>query len=164
MFSNISMKHLLLVFCVVLLTSCNYFEQKKISSEELLEEELQTFNWKDVDEYPTFASCDSSSGKLLKKQCFERTLQNIVAAQLSKQRIVVSQDVTDTILLKITIDTKGQLTVDDISCKPLTKQQIPNLDSLLLHSFDSLPIIFPAIKRSQQVATQFSLPIVVNIQ
>ncbi|WMI68586.1 hypothetical protein [Mangrovimonas sp. YM274] len=158
------MKHLLLVFCVVLLTSCNYFEQKKISSDELLEEELQTFNWKDVDEYPTFASCDSSSGKYVKKQCFEQTLQNIVATQLSKQHIIVSQDVSDTILLKITIDNKGQFTINDISYKPMTGQQIPDLDSLLLQSFDSLPKIYPAIKRSQQVATQFSLPIVVNIQ
>jgi hypothetical protein len=157
------MKRLSIILCVFVLTSCNYFEKNKVFTEDILEEELQTFNWNDVDEYPTFASCDTTLGKENKRQCFENTLLQVLNKNLLKQNIVVTEDVNDTILLKITIDNQGNFNVDDIQSSELTKAQIPKIDSLLIHSFDSLPKIYPAIKRSQQVTTQFSLPVVVKI-
>ena len=157
------MKSLILVCCLLALTSCDYFEKKKVYTKDILEEELQTFNWNDVDEYPTFDLCDSTSGKENKRHCFENTLTQILNRQLSNQNIVVTEDVNDTILLKITIDNQGKFSVDDVIASEITKAQIPKIDSLLIHSFDSLPKIYPAIKRSQQVNTQFSLPVVVNI-
>lgn len=157
------MKYFLIVFCAIILTSCNYFEKKKVHTKDILEEELQTFNWNDVDEYPTFELCDTASGKENKKKCFENSLTQILNKHLSNQNIVVTEDVSDTIVLKITISNQGQFTVNDIESSELTKAQIPNIDSLLIHGFDSLPKIYPAIKRSQQVTTQFSLPVVVSI-
>lgn len=156
------MKRLSLIFCFVLI-SCNYFEKKKVYTEDILQEELQTFNWNDVDEYPTFASCETTTGKDNKRQCFENTILQVLNKKLSEQNIVVTEDINDTIILKITIDNQGNFNVNDIKSGELTKAQIPKIDSLLIHSFDSLPKIYPAIKRSQQVATQFSLPIVVRI-
>ena len=157
------MKRLSLIFCFIVLTSCDYFEKKKVYTKDILEEELQTFNWNDVDEYPTFTSCDTTLGKENKRQCFENTLLEVLNKNLLKQNIVVTEDVNDTILLKITIDNQGNFNVNDIKSSELTKAQIPKIDSLLIHSFDSLPKIYPAIKRSQQVTTQFSLPVVVGI-
>jgi hypothetical protein len=157
------MKRLSIILCVFALISCNYFEKKKVFTEDILNEELQTFNWNDVDEYPTFASCDTTLGKENKRQCFENTLLQVLNKNLLKQNIVVTEDVNDTILLKITIDNQGNFNVNDIQSNELTKAQIPKIDSLLIHSFDSLPKIYPAIKRSQQVTTQFSLPVVVRI-
>jgi hypothetical protein len=143
-----------------MLTSCEYFNKKKIDTEDILKEELKSINWNDVDEYPTFSICDSS---LNKKTCFEDILRNRLNDNLSKQNIVVTEDVSDTILLKIHIDNKGNFSIKNIVSSELTKVQIPQLDSILRHSFDSLPKIFPAIKRSQQVAVEFNLPVVVNI-
>ncbi len=157
------MKHIILICGFLVLTSCNYFEKKKVYTEDILEEELQTFNWNDVDEYPTFASCDTTLGKEKKRLCFENTLLNILNTNLSRQNIVVSNDVNDTIVLKMTIDNHGNFNIDDLKISEFTKAQIPEIDSLLIHSFDSLPKIHPAIKRSQQVTTQFSLPVVVSI-
>lgn len=154
------MKRLVLLLISVSLWSCDYFDKKKINTNDILEEELQSINWKDVDEYPTFSICDSSSNK---KICFEDVLRNRLNTNLSQQNIIVTEDVSDTILLKIYIDNKGNFTIKDIVCSDATRTQIPQLDSILRHSFDSLPKIYPAIKRSQQVATEFSLPVVVNI-
>jgi len=134
-----------------------------VYTEDLLQEELQTFNWNDVDEYPTFSSCDTAPDKEQKRHCFENTLLAILNTNLSKQNIVVSEEVNDTIVLKIIIDNQGNFNIDDIQIHASTKEQIPEIDSLLIHSFDSLPKIYPAIKRSQQVTTQFSLPVVVKI-
>lgn len=154
------MKRLVLLLILVSFWSCDYFDKKKINTNDILEEELQSINWKDVDEYPTFSICDSAANK---KVCFEDVLRNRLNTNLSHQNIIVTADVSDTILLKIHIDNKGNFTVKDIVYSEATRLQIPQLDSLLRHSFDSLPEIYPAIKRSQQVATEFSLPVVVNI-
>ncbi len=158
------MKRILSFLLLLSVLSCEYFGKEKVYSEDLLEEELKTFSWNDVDEYPSFASCDSTSGKAEKKQCFEQTLLDILNKNLSEQQIVVSGPIDDTVNLKITINSKGDFAITDIQSKPLTKQEIPQLDSLLRVSLQSLPKIYPAIKRSQQVTTQFNLPVIIKIE
>jgi len=158
------MNRLLLILFLCLMCSCDFFNKKKENSKDIFEEQLLTFNWKDVDEYPTFESCDNTSGKENKKACFENTLREVLNRNLAVHQIVVSEEINDTIQLKITIDNKGELFIDDIVTNEMTRSQIPQVDSLLIKSLDSLPKIFPAIKRNQQVKTQFIFPIVIKIE
>jgi len=158
------MKRIFFFFVLITMISCDYFDKKKVYSDDLLENELEMFTWNDVDEYPTFSSCDSTIGKENKKQCFENTLRDILNTNLSQYHIVVSQAIEDTVQLEITIDKEGQFLVNSIKSSAITKQEIPQLDSLLRSSLDSLPKIFPAIKRSQQVTTQFNLPVIIKIE
>ena len=158
------MKRIFIFLVFINMMSCEYFNKKKVYSEDLLENELEMFTWNDVDEYPTFASCDSTSGKENKKQCFENTLRDILNVNLSQYHIVVSESIEDTVQLRITIDKEGVFSINSIKSSLLTKQEIPQLDSLLRRSLDSLPRIFPALKRSQQVTTQFSLPVIIKIE
>lgn len=157
------MKPIVFLLILLLATSCSYFEKKKIYSEDLLEEELQTFNWNEVDTYPTFSNCDSIIVKADSKACFQNTLVANVNKYLETQNIAVSKDVNDTIRLKITIDNKGLLEVESMTFKPETAIQIPEIDSLLRQSLKGIPKIFPAIKRRQQVKTAFELPVIVKI-
>ena len=158
------MKPIVFLLILLLATSCNYFEKKKIYSEDLLEEELQTFNWNEVDTYPTFSSCDSISKKADIKACFQNTLVTNVNRFLEAQHIVVSEDINDTIRLKIVIDSKGILEVESIDYHPQTAIQIPEIDSLLRQILKEVPKIFPAIKRNQQVKTAFELTVIVKIK
>lgn len=157
------MKRLIFYFIIINLLSCDYFDKKKVYTEDILEDQLQTFNWNDVDEYPSFDSCESTSGKENKKTCFENTLRSILNQNLAKHQILVSEDVNDTVRLKITIDNQGKFTIHDIISADITRTHIPELYSLLRQSLDSLPKIYPAIKRSQHVKTQFELPVIIKI-
>lgn len=157
------MKRLLFFYCLCVMWSCTYFESKKVTVDDILEDELQTFSWSEVDEYPTFEVCDSLTSKTDKKHCFETTLLQVLKTNLTVQGIVVEEDVSDTVLLKINISKSGVFTVKNIKSKPKTRQLIPDLDSLLLSSLDTLPKLYPAIKRSQQVTTEFTLPVVIKI-
>ena len=148
---------------LLLFTSCNYFEKKKVNATDLLEEELQTFNWNDVDTYPTFGSCDSIAIKTESKICFQNTLVSSVNQFLQAQNIVVSDNINDTISLNLVIDNKGFLEVKKIKVKPETQFQIPKIDSLLRQSLKEIPKIHPAIKRGQQVTTAFELPVIIKI-
>jgi len=157
------MNRIVCLLILVFASSCNYLEKKKVSSEDLLEEELQTFNWNAVDTYPTFSSCDSISVKEEQKKCFQNTLVENVNLFLEAQNLIVSEDVNDTIRLKISINNKGLLDVESIQMKPETAFQIPEIDSLLRQSLKEIPKIYPAIKRNQQVTTTFELPVIVKI-
>ena len=154
-------------FCflvLLILTSCEYFNVKKTSSEAILKEELQTFNWNEVDEYPTFSSCDSLVSKLESKQCFEQVLTSHITTFLQKETIIVTQDIQDTIRLQFQVSEKGLLSLLEVEVDSITKSEIPNINALLAQSVDSLPEIFPAIKRGQQVTTEFKLPIIISVK
>lgn len=147
---------LVLILC---LTSCDYFDKKKVSAEDILNEELKSFNWNEVDEFPSFTLCDSFSTKLERRQCFETTLTKSISDYLGASTFVVSQSVNDTVVMMFQISETGQLTVLDIHISDEIKAQIPELDSLLKQSVYDLPTIHPALKRGQQVKTEFKMPI-----
>ena len=157
------MKYLGIVLLFFSLTSCDYFDKKKINAEDILNEELKTFNWSEVDEYPTFQSCKDANSQTAKKQCFENTLTAHISNYLGKENIVVTQDVNDTIVIKFLISETGDLSVLNVKSAENTKIQIPKIDTLLVNSLKGLPKIYPAIKRSQQVKTEFKLPIIISV-
>ncbi len=148
---------------ILLLTSCEYFNVKKTSSEAILEEELQTFNWNDVDEYPSFSKCDDAISKDERTLCFQETIAENITSYLLDERIVVTQDINDTIMLKFQVSNEGELVLLEAKIDSLTTLEIPNIKHLLNKSLDSLPKIFPAIKRGQHVTTVFKLPIVIQV-
>ncbi len=157
------MKQICVFLVLLLLISCEYFNAKKTSSEAILKEELQTFNWKDVDEYPAFSSCDSSASRQERRKCFVASLTTHISNYLQKETIIVTQDINDTIVLNLQVNDSGVLTLLNAKVDSLTTEEIPSIKSLLSRSLDSLPKIFPAIKRGQQVTTEFKLPIIINM-
>ena len=159
----VTMKYLTIFILVLCLSSCDYFEKKKVNAQDIVNEELQTFNWNDVDDYPSFKACESATSKQDSKQCFENTLITHITNRLRKETIVVTENVEDTGMIKFHISETGTLAVLNIKNKEFTKEQIPNLEALLMKSIDSLPTIYPAIKRGQQVKTEFTLPIVIQV-
>ena len=155
------MKYILYLFFFF---SCELNINKKISVDEILDEEWKTFNWSDVDEYPSFSTCDSLSSLSLKKECFIFTLSNQISVDLISNTKTVNRIIQDTVILKFTISKDGEIDFDEL----IVDESIIDLRSLIDLSFKSsikkLPKIFPAIKRGQQVNVKFSLPIYVSTE
>ena len=157
------MKYLKLILVLLCITSCDYFDKKKVYPEDIIDEELKTFNWNEVDEYPNFSSCNSASTKIEREQCFQYTITKQITSYLNKKVIVVTEEVNDTILIKFLISETGTISIQQLESDSITKIQIPNIDILLENSLANLPKILPAIKRGQQVKTEFKLPVVVKV-
>lgn len=157
------MKQFVLLLFVVM-TSCQKLKVEKIAPETILQSELQSFNWNDVDTYPTFNTCDSLTAKMALKQCFENTLSTHLLQHLNAEQIVVTQDINDTINIEVTISKTGTLSLGEITTDSITQREIPTLSSMLAKSAQQLPKIYPAIKRGQHVQTQFKLPLVIAVQ
>jgi hypothetical protein len=153
------MKKSILIVLFVLLQSCNYSDVKKISKDRIVEEQLKTFNWNNVDTYPSFKACDNLTVKEDKRACFESEIANHLFNALNKETIIVSDDVNETIYLELLINQKGMVSIKNKEISEKTRLLIPNIDSFITKGINSLPKIYPAIKRGQQVQTQFILPI-----
>ena len=98
------------------------------------------------------------------KICFEQTLISHFSEFFIEKNLVVTQNVTDTIRIDFLVNNKGSLSISNIQSKPLTRQQIPGLDSLITHSLQGLPKLYPAIKRSQLVQSAFQLPLILVVK
>ncbi|WOD44637.1 hypothetical protein [Hwangdonia lutea] len=157
------MRQICVFLFILTLTSCEYFKVKKTSSEAILKEELQTFNWNDVDAYPSFSVCDSLTLNEEKKACFQQVLTTHISGFLQDEIIIVTKDISDTIVLNFQVSETGNLKLMDAKIDAATVAEIPNIKSLLTQSLDSLPKIFPASKRGQQVTTEFQLPIIIKV-
>jgi hypothetical protein len=158
------MKYILSFLLLVFFFSCEFNINKKISVAEILDEEWKAFNWSEVDEYPSFITCDTLSTISLKKECFTSTLSNQISVDLISNTKIVNRTIQDTVILKFTISKDGEIDFDEL----IVDESIIDLRSLIDLSFKSsikkLPKIFPAIKRGQQVNVKFSLPIYVSTE
>ncbi|WP_432411891.1 hypothetical protein [Rasiella sp. SM2506] len=158
------MKHFTYLLIVLLCTSCQFFETEKISSETFYEEELKTIDWKNVDRYPAFASCDTLSEKEQQKSCFESELAYQLQKSMTAQGVTSLQDLNDTIILSFSISEKAQISILDMQVDSLLQRAFPNLEDSLKYSIDGLQLVAPAYKRGIPVKTQFTLPIVVTTE
>ncbi len=144
------------------MSSCGYFETEKISSETFYQEELKSIDWKDVDQYPAFPSCENLTEKSSQKTCFENTLSTHLRQSFGKHNAQAVRDLNDTVKLAFSINNKGKLIVNNIDIAPSIGQEFPQLNAWLMEGIDTLHPVAPAYKRGIPVATQFTLPIVIK--
>ncbi|GAA4313057.1 hypothetical protein GCM10023115_30520 [Pontixanthobacter gangjinensis] len=157
------MKKVLLFVSILILTSCN-FETKKISSEEVLEQESKSLNWKEVDEYPAFENCQDANGLAAAKSCFERQLATTIYSFLANQQPVVTESINDTLYIYLEITKEGKPQIDSIKVDTTVTSQLPQIEDWLQQSMDSLPKIYPASKRGIPVSTVFKMPVVIKAE
>ena len=157
------MKKALLVLSIFMFVSCN-FETKKISSEEVLEQESRSLNWREVDEYPAFKDCEQLTALEAAKNCFENKVTQTIYSFLAGQQPVVTKSINDTLYLYLEIDKKGKPRIDSIKVDTLVVNQLPKIENWLRQSIDSLPQIYPASKRGIPVSTVFKMPVVIKAE
>lgn len=149
---------LFLIFCC----SCHYFEKKKLDSEKLLEEELQAFNWNALDQYPSFESCEDGIDFEANKVCFETVLTTHIFEVLKSNESMISVTLKDTLILDLLVSKRGGLSVKNLKGSHISDETSARFKDALTKSFSVLPVLYPAIKRSQHVQAVFQLPIILN--
>ena len=93
-------------YCYLLLlmfASCQYFEKQVPSEKELLQKELKSINWKEVDEYPSLVDCESVTDKKQQQQCFFERLTQLIQEKLSVDTLAALYPELDTIEVKVTV-------------------------------------------------------------
>ena len=158
------MKKTLLFVFLVSLTSCDYFETRKVTSDEILSEETKELNWQEVDQYPAFEECREVMESEAAKACFGNKVASYFYARLEAKQPVVTETLNDTLYLYLKISEKGIPAIDSMEVDSLVVAQLPEIRSWLAQSVDSLPRIYPATKRGIPVVTTFKMPIIIKAE
>ncbi len=153
------MRFLLTLICVFLMISCEYLAPKEEKTRRIVQEELSSIDWNDVDQYPLFASCAESISKEEQRICFENELLSHFSETLSEFEFVLSEYVGDTIYVDFLVERDGSITVLDIEDQMTVQEQIPEFNAIITQSLKSLPKIEPALKRGIPVAAKFRIPL-----
>lgn len=160
------MKNIILITVVLslLFSSCQYFDKQVPSKEELLQKELKTINWNEVDEFPSISECEKIEEEALRKQCFFEFLAQIIQEKLSADTLAILYPELDTIEVKVTIFPNATMQFEPQFPKDSVAYDTIKIDSILKARLVDFPKVNPALKRGIPVKTQFTLPVILKIE
>ncbi len=158
-------KIILTVFLSILLfSSCQYFEKQVPSEKDLLQKELKSINWKEVDEFPSVYGSDTIENKIERQQCFFEYMTQLIQHKLSVDTLSVLYPELDTIEVKVTVYPNSRIIFEPLFPKDSLSYDIVKIDSILKARLVGFPKINPAIKRGIPVKTQFILPVILKVE
>jgi hypothetical protein len=154
--------YLFLVF--IFFNSCQYFDKQIPSEKELLQKELKSINWKEVDEYPSVVDCEKIEDKKQRQQCFFEVLTQLIQEKLSVDTLSVLYPELDTIEVKVTVFPNATMQFEPQFPKDSVAYDKIKIDSILKVRLVDFPKINPALKRGIPVKTQFILPVILKVE
>ena len=155
-----------LIFSFFFFLACDLDFQisKKISVDEFVNDEMKSFNWSEVDQFPVFENCTQINETSKKNNCFIRTISDSLSLNFIKNDLVLNRTLIDTVFIKFKVDKKGIIEIDNIEIgeKILPYKEVINQS--FVKTAANLPKLYPAIKRGQEVDVTFELPILVSTE
>lgn len=155
-------KSLAILLVILCGTSCDYFRKPVPSKDELLEKELKTINWNQVDQYPSISECENITDKDQRQQCFFEYLTSVIQQKLSQDTLPFQGVNLDTIIVKVTVFPDATIDFEPQFPKDSVAYDKIKIDSLLTENLKNFPRINPALKRGIPVKTQFILPVILK--
>ncbi|WP_417366088.1 hypothetical protein [Flavobacterium beibuense] len=158
------MKKAVVALSLLLLGSCQYFDKKVPSEEELLQKRRAEINMEEVSSYPSIGECDSVMDKEQKKECFFSSMTRLVQERLDADTLLLLYPEIDTIQLKVTIFPDATLAFETEFPKDSVGYDRTKIDSLLRSRLSDFPAVEPASKEGIPVKSQFILPVIINVE
>lgn len=134
------------------------------SEEELLQKELEAINWKEVDEYPSFADCEKLEEKTQRQQCFFDDLTLLIQERLRGDTLSLLYPELDTIEVKVTVFPNSRMQFEPQFPKDSVAYDTIKIDSILHARLIGFPKVNPALKQGIPVKTQFILPVILKVE
>jgi hypothetical protein len=163
-FKKQTLKQYSLFLVFILFNSCQYFDKQVPSEKELLQKELKSINWKEVDEYPSVVDCEKIDDKKQRQQCFFEVLTQLIQEKLCNDTLAMLYPELDTIEVKVTIFPNATMKFEPQFPKDSVAYDTIKIDSILKARLVDFPKINPAIKRGLPVKTQFILPVILKVE
>ena len=152
----------LFLVTVLFFNSCQYFEKQVPSEKELLQKELKSINWKEVDEFPSVADCEKIADKKLRQHCFFEKMAQLIQEKLDVDSLSILYPELDTIEVKVTVFPNATMKFEPQFPKDSVAYDTTKIDSVLQARLVDFPKVNPAIKRGVPVKTQFILPVIIK--
>ena len=155
------MRQFLFFSCFALLASCELFMSKEDQTQKLVDDELLSIDWNDVDQYPLFEGCDETAPKSIQQDCFQTEMLQIASQALDSLNFEVQKDLNDTIVIEFRVDEHGFITIEQIGDNSQVLEEIEGLNDQIRSRLKDLTVA-PAIKRGSPVSMRFRIPVILN--
>ena len=158
-------KTLIIIFCFLTI-SCEFDFQidKKITADEFINEELKSLNWNDVDQYPVFENCLEINNVKNKNNCFVETITNSFRENLKTNNLVLNRTLIDTVRMVLKVDKIGKISIENMTISDQNNKYKEVITKSFENTVSSLPKLYPAIKRGQEVDVIFNIPIIISTE
>lgn len=157
-----SLLRLLIVsFLITSFASCDYFSFQRKKDFEKIDTNVDTTL---VDTPPSFDVCNSFIDKKEKTDCFRKTIHQEISKSLLSENIQVKKTIDETVNVVITIHSNKNITLKKIEASKKLYEQIPEFKEMIQKAIRNLPKVYPAIKRSIPVTSEYRLPISIAIK
>lgn len=134
------------------------------SENELLQKELKSINWKEVDEFPSLENCEKISNKVARQRCFFEVLTQLIQDKLCVDTLSVLYPELDTIEVKVTVFPNATMKFEPQFPQDSVAYDKIKIDSILQARLIDFPKVNPALKRGIPVKTQFILPVIIKVE
>ncbi|NRT13237.1 hypothetical protein [Flavobacterium sp. 14A] len=158
------MKYYQVLLIALLLNSCQYYDKQIPSEKELLQKELKSINWNEVDEYPSFVDCNKMDSKTERQQCFFQYMTTLIQEKIRVDTLSIMYPELDTIQVLVTVFPNSKLKFEPQFPKDSVAYDTIKIDSILHARLVDFPKVNPAIKRGIPVKTQFILPVIIKVE
>ena len=156
---------LIIIFCFLSI-SCEFDFQidKKITVDEFITEELKSLNWNDVDQYPVFENCLEINNIKNKNNCFVETITSSFRENLKTNNLVLNRTLIDTVRMVLKVDKIGKISIENMTISDQNNKYKEVITKSFENTVSSLPKLYPAIKRGQEVDVIFNMPIIISTE
>jgi len=156
----------LIIISFFLLNSCQFdFKiDRKISVDEFINEELKSFNWNEVDQYPVFENCLGINSISEKNNCFVETITESFKENLTNNSLVLNRTLVDTVNMILKVDKTAEISIESINISSQNIKYKEVISRSFNKTISNLPKLYPAIKRGQQVDVIFKIPIIISTE
>ena len=160
------MRESLIIISFFLLNSCQFdFKiDRKISVDEFINEELKSFNWNEVDQYPVFENCLGINSILEKNNCFVETITESFKENLTNNSLILNRTLVDTVNMILKVDKTAEISIESINISSQNIKYKEVISRSFNNTISNLPKLYPAIKRGQQVDVIFKIPIIISTE
>ena len=149
------MKLLVYFFVLAIFWSCKQDNFNKVDANDIANKQLQTIDFKQIDRFPLFKTCDETASRRIQQNCFEQHLHQWLKPYIDTIEVEIAQ--TDTLLLFLKIDKTGKIKLDSLYSKM-------DLSNEFQRIFNKSPQIYPAQKRGVPVSVNLELPVILSLK
>ena len=160
------MRETLIIISFFLLNSCQFdFKiDRKISVDEFINEELKSFNWNEVDQYPVFENCLGINSISEKNNCFVETITESFKENLTNNSLILNRTLVDTVNMILKVDKTAEISIESLNISSQNIKYKEVISRSFNKTISNLPKLYPAIKRGQQVDVIFKIPIIISTE
>lgn len=150
-------KQLFFLSIALSMMSCEWFASKDQITQRIVQQDMESIHWNQVDRYPIFEGCDENASKLTQQNCFQEELQLRMVNLFDEIKKDHESDLIALNEIYLIVSAEGKIILKGAQYNDTINHDVFNrmIDYYLME----INPIYPAIKRGIPVKVYYKMSI-----